>query len=89
LAQTPELEDYVIERRIKMTNIRVQLEWLQQLREAQETDEELQKISEKIRRGEGKEFHLDDNGLLCFRDRYCLPNQEDIKQEIMDEAHQS
>jgi hypothetical protein len=28
LVQTPELEDYVIEKRIKMTNIRVQPEWL-------------------------------------------------------------
>jgi hypothetical protein len=28
LVQTPELEDYVIERKIKMTNIRIQPDWL-------------------------------------------------------------
>jgi hypothetical protein len=87
LVQTPELEDYVVERRIKMTNIRLQLEWLQQLKEAQETDEELQKIKGKIKRDEEKDFHLDDNRLLCFRNRYCMPNREDIRQEILIEAH--
>jgi hypothetical protein len=50
-----------------MTNIRVQPEWLQQLKETQEDDEELRKIKGKIQTNERKEFHLDDNGLLCFR----------------------
>jgi hypothetical protein len=49
----------------------------------------LQKIKGKIQKDEGKEFHLDDNGFLCFRGRYCIPNQKNIKQEILVEAHRS
>jgi hypothetical protein len=52
-------------------------------------DKELQKIKGKIQKDEGKEFHLDANGLLCFRGRYCISNQENIKQEILVEAHRS
>jgi hypothetical protein len=50
-------------------------------------DEELQKIKGRIQKGERKEFHLDDNGLLCFRGQYCIPNQENVKKEILVEAH--
>jgi hypothetical protein len=59
------------------------------LKEAQEEDEELQKIKGKIQKGEGKKIHLDDNGLLNFRGRYCIPNQENNKKEILVEAHRS
>jgi hypothetical protein len=57
-----------------MTNIKVQLEWLQQLEEAQKNDEEFRRIKGKIQRNKRKEFHLNDNGLLCFRSRYGIPN---------------
>jgi hypothetical protein len=39
MVQAPELEDFAIEGKIKMSNIRVQLESLQRLKEAQESDE--------------------------------------------------
>jgi hypothetical protein len=37
------------------------------LEEAQDENEKLQKTKGKIEKGERKEFHLDDNGLLYFR----------------------
>jgi hypothetical protein len=42
MVQAPELETFAVEGQIKMTNLTVQPEWLQKLKVAQETDEELQ-----------------------------------------------
>jgi hypothetical protein len=50
---------------------------------------ELEKLKEKTQEKEGNDFHSDKEGLLCFRGRCCVSNQEDIKQEILAEAHQS
>jgi hypothetical protein len=36
------------------------------LREAQESDEELQKLKEKTQENEGNDFHLDEEGLQYF-----------------------
>jgi hypothetical protein len=59
------------------------------LKEAQESNEELQKLKEKTQEKKGSDFHLDNEGLLYFKGRCCISNQEDIKQEILAEAHQS
>jgi hypothetical protein len=72
-----------------MTNVQVQLEWLQCVKEAQESDEELQKLKDETQENKGNNFHFDKEGLLCFKGRCCVLNREDIKQEISAEAHRS
>ena len=60
-----------------------------QLRKAQEEDEELQKI--KVQTGEGKApgFRVDDQGTVWYKDRICVPDKEEFRKLIMDEAHNS
>ena len=49
-------------------------------------DPDLAKIVEQI--SERPDFRMSD-GVLYFRDRLCVQKVEDLKEEIMDEAHNS
>jgi hypothetical protein len=87
LMQVLELENLAMEGQIKLANVRVQPKWL--IRETQETNEELKQLREKIQERDGGDFRMDDDGLLCFRGQCCVPNQKDIRQEILAKAHWS
>jgi hypothetical protein len=48
MVQAPELESFAVKGKIEMASIQVQSAWLQQLKETQESDEELSKLRGKI-----------------------------------------
>ena len=60
-----------------------------QIIEAQEKDEEMQKIKKEIQGGKMSEFSLDEQGVLRFRNRLCVPDNKEIKGLILQEAHAS
>ncbi|XP_012435375.2 uncharacterized protein LOC105761995 [Gossypium raimondii] len=35
------------------------------------------------------EYTIDDNGMLRYRNRICVPNNSDLKNEVLSEAHSS
>jgi len=37
----------------------------------------------------GENFDIDKTGTLIFKDRMCVPNNEEIKEMILGEAHKS
>jgi len=40
-------------------------------------------------KGKELEFHKDSSGIIKFRDRICIPADEDLRKLIMEEAHKS
>ena len=58
-----------------------------QVREAQKNDKEIEEIREKIKLGEALEYKEDEKGNIWFRDRLLVPDQKDLKDSIMKEAH--
>jgi len=42
-----------------------------------------------VNQGKGADFRLDQNGVLMFRDRVCVPDVPELKKRILDEGHQS
>ena len=48
---------------------------------------QLQRQKEKVRAGQNVHFALGDDGTLYYENRICVPNVEDVKKEIMHEAH--
>jgi len=42
-----------------------------------------------VNQGKGADFRLDQNGVLMFRDRVCVPNVPELKKRILDEGHRS
>jgi len=42
-----------------------------------------------VNQGKGGDFRLDENGVLMFRDRVCVPDVLELKRQILDEGHKS
>ncbi|WVZ24644.1 hypothetical protein V8G54_003188 [Vigna mungo] len=62
---------------------------IDRIRERQAFDEELQKISKPHGVPPHKDFSDGTDGLLRYRGRTCVPNDEDLKRIVLEEAHQS
>ncbi|KAK8518019.1 hypothetical protein V6N12_033011 [Hibiscus sabdariffa] len=52
-------------------------------------DLELQKIVANFEAKHNSEFSVKPDGLLYFKNRMCVPNDEILRTEMLDEAHQS
>ena len=62
---------------------------LQDIKEGQHLDEDLAKIKEKLEDPKYKSFHLDRYNTLWFGRRLVVPDQEKLKKQILNEAHES
>ena len=62
---------------------------LQRIREAQKQDTELHKTVQNLSQDRFKEFQVDERGTLKMNGRVCVPNDEEIKKQLMHEAHYS
>ncbi|GAA0163173.1 hypothetical protein LIER_19105 [Lithospermum erythrorhizon] len=71
----------------QVTNLRIQPTLIEKIRDAQVVDEFLQKIKEKIFMGQESDFCCDENGTIRMQNRFCVPNDEQLKREILEEAH--
>jgi hypothetical protein len=59
------------------------------VRDAQFQDQHLNQLREKVQEGVQPEFSIRNDGTLMFGCRLCVPNDDDLKQEILEEAHSS
>jgi hypothetical protein len=57
------------------------------LREAQLHDRLLQEVRKRIEAGKPREFTMEEDGTIFFRDRLCVPQKSDVKMDILREAH--
>ena len=60
---------------------------IDRIKEAQNEDLQLQKQKEKVKVGRTVHFVLGDDGILYHGKRICVPNIEELKKELMHEAH--
>ena len=60
---------------------------LNQVLEAQKKDEEIAAIINHIGNGKETEFTVNKNGVLYYRDRVCVPDCNDLRKSILEEAH--
>ncbi|XP_062147800.1 uncharacterized protein LOC133856767 [Alnus glutinosa] len=57
-------------------------------REAQENDPMLAELKEKVKRGEAPNFHITDDDILRHKIfQLCVPNDDELKRDILEEAH--
>ncbi|KAJ9130570.1 hypothetical protein P3X46_034357, partial [Hevea brasiliensis] len=56
---------------------------------ARQNDQKYQRLLEEVRQGKKPEFSIRDDGLLLHQDRMCVPNDVDLRQIILKEAHES
>lgn len=60
-----------------------------QIREAQESEEEINTIKENMKKDEAISFSIDEKGVVLFGKRICIPNKKELKDLILREAHES
>jgi hypothetical protein len=62
---------------------------LQRIIDAQRNDDSMKHIHEKIKVGKANCFRKDDQGVVWFNNRIVVPKNDEICQQILDEAHLS
>ena len=54
--------------------------------EAQKNDEKIFVIVKRIGVDKETEFTVNENGVLYYKDRVCVPNDNDLRKSILEEA---
>lgn len=62
---------------------------IDKVREAQYLDHSLNQLRETIQNGSQLEFTIRGDGTLIFGTRLCVPNDQNLEHEILEEAHSS
>ena len=60
---------------------------LNRVLEAQKNDEKIYTIVSQNREGKEIEFSVNEDEYLYYRDRVCVPNDDELKKSILKEAH--
>ena len=60
---------------------------LNRVLEAQKNDEKISAIVNQSREGKETEFTVNNDGFMYYRDRVCVPNNDELKKSILEEAH--
>ncbi|XP_075515397.1 uncharacterized protein LOC142550040 [Primulina tabacum] len=55
----------------------------------QDRDPVLTKLKEQVREGKTQDHQIDENGILWMKGRLCVPDSDNLREEIMSEAHKS
>ena len=71
----------------QLANLRVQPTLIEKIKIEQSNDPQLQKIRDLINLGSQSEFCIHEDGSLRFGNQLCVPNDPDLKAEILKEAH--
>jgi hypothetical protein len=62
---------------------------LQEIQRGQLEDEKVQEIKHNIKEEKSPAFSEDDEGMLWYKGRICVPNVKELKDKILREAHAS
>jgi hypothetical protein len=60
-----------------------------EIKEGQKDDENINKIRQLILEGRSKDFREDEEGVIWFKDRLCVPDLKHIRELILKEAHET
>ncbi|GKA61211.1 putative nucleotidyltransferase, ribonuclease H [Tanacetum coccineum] len=70
-------------------SMRIESNLMLQIKEAQRDDGELWAIVQNVEDGKHTEFSVDDDSVVWFEDRLCVPNDQALREKVMTEAHSS
>jgi hypothetical protein len=62
---------------------------IQEIQNDQLEDEKIQEIKRNIKEENSSGFSEDDEGVLWYKGRICVPNIKELKDKILREAHES
>ncbi|MCI36777.1 hypothetical protein A2U01_0058000, partial [Trifolium medium] len=69
---------------LKLTN-----PFLEEVKECQKRDHKLMEKLAFIKEGKENDFGIDENGVVRYRGRVCVPDVSELKKMILEEGHRS
>jgi hypothetical protein len=72
---------------VLMAKLEIKPILLEDIRMGQEKDEEIIQIKERANKGQALGFDTISDGLFRYQNRVCVPNNEEIRKLILEEAH--
>ena len=60
---------------------------LNRVLEAQKKNDKISAIINQIGNGKETEFIVNENGVLYYKDRVCVPDDDELRKAILEEAH--
>jgi len=74
---------------IRCSTLTISSDFLNSVRERQLLDASLNRVREQLGSDEARDFALDDDGILRFQGRVCVPDDTEVKRLILEEWHKS
>jgi hypothetical protein len=75
--------------KMNTTEMEVSANLLQEIRKSQVEDEKIQEIKRNIKEEKSPDFLKDEEGVVWYKGRICVPNMMELKDKIHREAHES
>jgi hypothetical protein len=72
-----------------LNHLRLESVLLQRIIDVQRNDEGMKHIHEKIKVGKANYFRKDDQGIVWFNNHIVVPKNDEVRQQILNEAHLS
>ncbi|KAA3465767.1 reverse transcriptase [Gossypium australe] len=72
-----------------LAELQVKPTWVSQVKEKQLVDDVLSARLPQVQNGEGEEYSLNGDGVLCFRGKICMPKDVELRQMILRESYSS
>jgi len=74
---------------VKLGMLKIDSEFLNSINEAQKADVKLVDLIVGDNQTEDSDFKVNDQGVLRFRNRICIPDDAEMKKMILEESHRS
>ncbi|KAA3460507.1 retrotransposon protein [Gossypium australe] len=72
-----------------LAELRVKPTWLKEVKESQLNDDELSVKLQQVQNEELEGYGINDKGVLCFKDKVCMPKDQELRRKILQESHSS
>jgi hypothetical protein len=73
----------------EVTEMELGLSLVKEIQKSQVEDEKIQEIKHNIKEEKSPDFSEDEEGVLWYKKRICVPNAKELKDNIPREAHES
>ncbi|GMH29384.1 hypothetical protein Nepgr_031227 [Nepenthes gracilis] len=84
-----DVQRYVHGKRMILAHLQVQPEMINEIKRCQTNDSFLVKITGELDKESRSDFQISPDGALRFRNRLCVPDNKELKEKILKEAHRS